>query len=199
MRLQQVTVSEKVSNWIELKQSVPQRHVLGSLLFNLYNTDLSNHISEVSQIIEYADDWWPFCSDSEQENAFNRLQESIVKLEKYFSLNRLILNDIKTGIINFSRKIDKHLLHSKIILVGSSKFEKSNQYNYLGVTVDEQLDVQTENKTVLKKTAAGVTTIVSTLLKFLTTFLLRFFHALDKGPFKYSALLLLQSTSPMIF
>ena len=103
-RLQEVTVNGIVSDWIELKQAVPQGSVLGPLLFNLYVYDLSNQISEDAHIIQYADDCLVYCSDSESEIAPNRSQENIVKLDNYFTCNRLNLNDSKTEFITFLEK-----------------------------------------------------------------------------------------------
>ena len=191
MRLQQVTVNGMVCNSIELKLGVPQRLELGSLLLNLYVTDRSNQIGEVSFKLDYGDDYLPYCSDCEPDNAFNRLQESRVKLENYLFLNQLDLNDSKTGFINLSPNVDKHIVHSKTISVGSSEIKKSKLCNNLGVTIDEQLRFQAETKTVLEKLAARATTIESTLPKFPTPVLPMLFHVHYLSPFEYSALFLL--------
>ena len=127
-----------------MKQGVPQGAVLGPLLFNLYVNDLSKQISGNAHTIQYVDDCLLFCSDSESEIALDRLQENIIRLENYLSFNWLNLNDSKTELITFSRKNDKRLENSEAVVVGSSRIEKSNQCKYLGVTIDEHLDFQTE-------------------------------------------------------
>ena len=71
-RLQKVTVNKIVSDWIKLKESVPEGTVLGSLLFNLYVNDLSDQIRENAHIIQSADDCLLYCSDSESEISLNR-------------------------------------------------------------------------------------------------------------------------------
>ena len=83
-RLQQVTLYGIVSDWIELKQGVPQGTVLGPLLFNLYVNELSKQISEKVHIVQYAHDCLLYCSDSKSEITPNYLPENIVKLENYF-------------------------------------------------------------------------------------------------------------------
>ena len=73
-RLRQVPVNGMVSDWTELKRGVPQGTVLGPLLFNLNVNDLSNQVSENARKIQFADDCWLYCSDSESEIALNRSQ-----------------------------------------------------------------------------------------------------------------------------
>ena len=61
-RLQQVSLNGVESDWIELKQGVPQGTILGPLLFNLYVNDLTGQITEDARFIQYADDCLFFCS-----------------------------------------------------------------------------------------------------------------------------------------
>ena len=75
--LQQVPLNGIVSDWIKLKQGVPQGTVLGPLLFNIYVNDLSYTINENAHVIQYADDCVLFCRHSESERALNHLQENI--------------------------------------------------------------------------------------------------------------------------
>ena len=62
-RLQQVSLNGVLSEWIELKQGVPQGTVAGPLFFNLYVNDLPELISTPAHILQYADDCLVFCSD----------------------------------------------------------------------------------------------------------------------------------------
>ena len=98
-RLQQVSVNGVLSEWIELKQSVPQGTVVGPLSFNLYVNDLPELISRPAHILQYADNCLVFCSDKKSETALEILQDNIYKLEEYFCLNKLNLNGSKTEFI----------------------------------------------------------------------------------------------------
>ena len=86
-RLQQVSVNGVLSEWIELKQSVPQGTVVGPLFFNLYVNDLPELICRPAHILQYAEDCLVFCSDKKSEIALEILQDNIYKLEEYFCLN----------------------------------------------------------------------------------------------------------------
>ena len=103
-RMQQVSLNGVKSDWIELKQGVPEGTILGPLLFNLYVNDLTGQITEDARIIQYADDCLLFCSHQDPDIALQCLQTNILKLESYFKSHRLNLNGSKTEFITFSRK-----------------------------------------------------------------------------------------------
>ena len=86
-RLQQVSVNGVLSEWIGLKQGVPQGTVVGPLFFNLYVNDPPELISIPAHILQNADDCLVFCSDRKSEIAPEILQDNIYKLEEYFCLN----------------------------------------------------------------------------------------------------------------
>ena len=186
-RLQQNSVNGVLSEWIELKQGVPQGTVVGPLFFNLYVNDLPELISRPAHILQYADDCLVFSSDKKTETALEILQDNIYKLEEYLCLNRLNLNGSKTEFITFSLKNDKRLNDSKTVTVGSTLVKKSDHCKYLGVTIDKHLGFQTQVK-VLKNMAVGIKTVETVQHRCPTGVLLMLFHALVMSHLEYSLL-----------
>ena len=74
--MQQVSVNGFHTEWIELKQGVPQGTVIGTF-FNLYVNDLPELMSGTAHILQYADDCFYFCSDKKPETALDVLQDNI--------------------------------------------------------------------------------------------------------------------------
>ena len=134
-RLQQVSLKGVKSDWIELKQGVPQGTILGPLLFNLYVNDLTGQITEDARIIQYADDCWLFCSHQDPYIALQCLQTIILKRESYFRSHRINLNGSKTEFRTFSRKSDKRQIDSETVVVCSSVVKKKCECKYLGITL----------------------------------------------------------------
>ena len=94
-RSQQVVINNTVSDIIETYQGVPQRTVLWPLRFNIYVNDITNYISEVSRIIQYADDCLIYSVNPQPDIAFENLQICLENLENYFRPNQLTLNASK--------------------------------------------------------------------------------------------------------
>ena len=115
-RLQQVSVNGVQSEWIELKQGVPQETVIGPLFFNLYVNDLPELMSETAHILQYADDCLLFWSDKKSQTALEVSQDNLCKLEGYYCLNKLNLISNKIEFITFSLKNDKRLNDLETIL-----------------------------------------------------------------------------------
>ena len=66
------------SNWITLNRGVPQGTVLGPLLFNIYVNDMKDDIDANSNIIQYADDTFIFCSGKTISESKLHLEKSIL-------------------------------------------------------------------------------------------------------------------------
>ena len=65
------------SEWIELKQGVPQGTVIGPLFSNLYVNDLPELMSETAHILQYADDCLTLCSDKKSDTALEVLPDNL--------------------------------------------------------------------------------------------------------------------------
>ena len=88
-RHQQVVISEAESDWLEVRQGVPQGTVLGPLLFNLYVIDLPNFIN--CSLIQYADDAVVYTFGKNILDCKLPLEKSISSLVDYFSYHSLKL------------------------------------------------------------------------------------------------------------
>ena len=126
-RLQQVSVNNVQSEWVELKQGVPQGTVEGPLFLNLCVNDLPELMSETAHVLQYADGC--FCSGKKSETALEVFQETLCKLAYFFRLNKLNLNANKTEFIAFSLKNDKRLDDLETVIVGSTIVKKSDISN----------------------------------------------------------------------
>ena len=91
-RKQRVIVNDPVSEWLETNQGVPQGTVLRPLFFLLYVNDKQNVIDKDCAIAQYADDTMLFISDTNPENATNRLADNVDKLVLYFESHKLSIN-----------------------------------------------------------------------------------------------------------
>ena len=97
-------------DWNETRSTARDNH--RTLFFNLYVNNLANFMSETAHILQYADNCFNFCSGEESEIANEVLQDNLFKLEEYFCLQKLNLNESKTEFITFSLKNAKRLRHS---------------------------------------------------------------------------------------
>jgi Reverse transcriptase (RNA-dependent DNA polymerase) len=114
-----VTIDDSKSSSYQLLYGVPQRSVLGPLLFFLYTTPLSTLISQSSaQRQLFADDTQLFLSFSAAGFSFNitHLEQTVSTVSDWMSSNFLSLNPSKTeflliGLLQQLKKIDNPIIH----------------------------------------------------------------------------------------
>ena len=147
-RHQRVVIPEAESDWLEVRQGVPQGTALGPLLFNLYVNDLPKFIN--CSLIQYADDAVVYTFGKNILDCKLHLEKSISSFVDYFSYHSLKFNSEKTEFIVYdtssaaeSVKVDNHII------------KEVENVKYLGVILDKKLLYQQEVKEVLSKVAQG--------------------------------------------
>ena len=149
-RQQFVDFDGTVSNICTLSTGVPQGSILGPLLFIIYMNDI--HIaSKQFNFILYTDDTnmiSPMCSFSLQialqsismTQLSHNINVELNNIQEWLSINKLSLNVKKTKFTIFhyrQRNIDILILDLQI---SSEKIERVAEFNFLGLTVDENLN-----------------------------------------------------------
>ena len=111
-----------------------------------------------SNIIQYADDTFIFCSGKKIYESKLHLEKNIAKLIHFFRKNELNVNESKTELIIFGAP--KRNKIKEIVVIGCTVLEK-NVVKYLGVHIDCNLSFDEEIKNVLRKMAVGIKVIYS--------------------------------------
>jgi hypothetical protein len=102
-RMQQVVINGSVSNQLPVYSGVPQGSILGPLLFILFIDDISEAISEGTELVLYADDtkiWREILSDNDQKI----LQNDIDSLYKWSVENMMQFHQDKCKVVRITNK-----------------------------------------------------------------------------------------------
>ena len=98
-RRQRVFLNGIESDRINLKRGVPQKTILGPLLFNFYVSDLAMIVKEKCTVVQYAADTSLFTSDTDEILSKTNLGHIISKIVDLFAKSQLVVNKQKQNIL----------------------------------------------------------------------------------------------------
>ena len=148
IRVQKVKSSKYESNWIALNCRVPQSTVLGPLLFNIYVKDMKDVTDVNSNLIQYSDDTFIFCSGRTFSERKLHLEKSIVKLILFSKKIVLNVNESRTKFIIFGAPKKNKV--KKLVVNRCTVLEKK-VVKHLGVHIDCNFSFDEEIKNVKKE------------------------------------------------
>ena len=172
-KLENMGLSMKLSNWIksylgnrsirsklnnnvslskDLLCGVPQGSVLGPTLFLCYINDLALTMKSVGASIGlFADDAVIYCSNYDHFFIQMRLERVLEKIKLWCALNCINMNVEKTKFCLYGTRKMVDAYQSNTIGPADCQILQCRQYNYLGVTLDECLNMHVNFNKIFKK------------------------------------------------
>ena len=143
-RKQRTKIAISFSYWTEIILGVPQGSILGPLFLNIYINDIFL-ATEVTDIVNFADDNTPFACDTTTDLVITRLERDIYNLCKWFKLNYLKSNEDKCHLLMSNPSGDLS------IKVGNEIISNSHEVKLLGITINNSLNFDTHVAKLCKK------------------------------------------------
>ncbi len=116
---------------------IPQRSLLGPLLFTLYINDLPLVSNQTSWNL-HADDAAIIYSSNDAQDMKMALNETL-KVSEWFKYSRLSLNDSKTHLIGFGPNAGCKKMQNISINISGQAIQQCDKVKYLGLILDPQL------------------------------------------------------------
>ena len=143
-----VCINGSNSHTREITFSVPQGSIMGAPLYSQYASTIKKVIPEKTDVHGYADD---HAIKKEYEvsditytepEAITSIKNTLPEIKTWMDLNRLQMNDSKTEFIVFGSKRHLKKVTINTINVNKCDIKKSSVIRYLGVLLDESLNLK---------------------------------------------------------
>ena len=143
-----VSVGESKSTPKQLEFSVPQGSCLGPLLYSAYASTLEVVVeSQDINIAGFADDhviWDKFTTANRntEGNSIMKLEATLNDIKKWMDMNRLKMNESKTEFILFGSSRQLQKCNTNTLNVNGTDVSRSDTIKYLGVNLDQELQLR---------------------------------------------------------
>ena len=138
---------------------VPQKSILGPLLFLLYINDLPDSLDNTTPCL-YADDTQIFSSAKDSVELIFNLNNDLNKISQWLTSNKLQHHSTKTKLMYVGSKHNLHKINDDFpVMLNGKRIPRVHSISCLGVTLDETLSWDEHIETICKKVGAGVGTL----------------------------------------
>ena len=145
-RSQRVKIDNTFSDIMELKYGVPQGSCAGPVLYTMYASTLGEAFEKFDiSVMGYADDHALYSSCLAKEtvsSTIDNIEVCLKEVKEWMGRNRLMMNEEKTEFVAFGRRNTLDNLAVESISVGGELGEVSSAVKYLGVWLDNTLDMK---------------------------------------------------------
>ena len=151
--LGRVRIGSVTSTWRNVEQGFPQGSVLGPLLWNIFQNDLSYNVE--FGLSMYADDHQIYVEGKDMCTVVEKLQESATLTTNWYDSN-LLQGNLKKYQTMIIRNKSVNYGDKTSITVNSKDIMESDKLEFLGVTIDCDLNFNLHISNVCKKASQRI-------------------------------------------
>ena len=155
-REQQCMVNGQISSPKNIICGIPQRSILGPLLFLLYINDMPKSLKYVTPSM-YADDTEIYASSKHCDELVANLNCDLDHVRKWMLQNKLQIHPTKSKYMYIGSPYNiKNKTSSNPILINNTPVPRTETYTCLGVNLDERLTWEKHIDEICAKVGAGI-------------------------------------------